>query len=274
MRWDLYDELITALGSLDLLIRDDGETLDENKIKRISSSKLNALLGIGRTTIDGLKLIWNSATSISVGVGSCHAENGDHIDVTSALVKSGLSLSASTWYHIYIYLSSGVPAAEVVTTAPATWKATAYSKTGDTSRRYVGSILTDGSGNVYKFNHDVKMDTITYVKFALNAAPFRCLSTGTATTATAVGLSGIVPSTALLAYVRTLNNSDQTLYTSEDNGVGASQGTFVLTVGNVAAQQAWGFHAMDSSKRIWYVLSGAPGAGGVNLDVLGYTFER
>ena len=123
------------------------------------------------TRIDGLKLIWNSATSISIGTGLCVAENRDVINVTSAITKSSLSLSSSTWYHIYVYLDSGTPAAEVVTTAPTAWKGTGYSKTGDTSRRYVGSIRTDGSGNVYKFIHNLNDGSITLVTGRLLRLP-------------------------------------------------------------------------------------------------------
>ena len=62
------------------------------------------------TLLEGCRLIWNSATSISVSTGRCVTESGDLIDVTSTLTASGLSLSASTFYHVYVYLSGGSPA--------------------------------------------------------------------------------------------------------------------------------------------------------------------
>ena len=126
-------------------------------IKSIANSAASERI---TTAIDGLKLTWNSATSIGIGVGACYAENGDWIDVTAAITKASLSLSVATWYHIYVYLSAGVASAEVVTTAPVAWKGSAYSKTGDTSRRYVGSIKSDGSGNVYNFSHHPLSNTI------------------------------------------------------------------------------------------------------------------
>jgi hypothetical protein len=226
------------------------------------------------TIVEGMKLIWNSATSISVGVGSCYAENGDNIDATSAIVKSSLSLSVSTFYHVYVYLSSGVPAAEVVTTAPVAWKGTAYSKTGDTSRRYVGSILTDASGNVKSFYHDPIACLITYKKFQSSAAPHRVLSAGTATTATAVACSGIIPATSALPLLRILNNSDQIARTSDDNGVSSSQVTVVLGAGNVAAQIAFTPHPVDASLQLWYAMAAAVGSGNLTIDVLGYFYER
>jgi len=86
------------------------------------------LFNLANTRIHGARLIWNSVNSLSVDIGSCYAENGDFINITGTLTASSLSLSNSTWYHIYVYLNSGVPAMEVVTTAPVAWKGSAYSK--------------------------------------------------------------------------------------------------------------------------------------------------
>lgn len=226
------------------------------------------------TAIDGLKLIWNSATSISVGVGAGYAENGDWIDVTSAITKASLSLSNSTWYHVYVYLSAGVASAEVVTTAPVAWKGIAYSKTGDTSRRYVGSILTDSSGNVKSFIHNVLSNVILYMKYQLNAAPHRVLTTGTATTATAVALTTIIPVTATVPYLRVGSTADQNLYTGDDNGIGAAQMTTISQNGNTIPQTVVLYHPVDSSQQIWYKFASAVGVGGANIDVEGYLFNR
>lgn len=226
------------------------------------------------TSIDGLKLKWNSATSIGIGIGACYAENNDWIDVNSEITKASLSLSASTWYHVYVYLSAGTPSAEVVTTAPVAWKGTARSKTADTSRRYVGSILTDGSSNVKPFVHDVLANHMHYTNFASDASPHRVLNGGTATTATAVSLTGIIPVTSILAKIRLTNLADKSVYTSESSGVGSTQNTFALTRGDVAAQNAFALHPIDSSQQIWYKFASAVGAGAGYLDVQGYQYER
>jgi hypothetical protein len=61
MRWDLYSALTTALGNLTFLVRDDGEALPENQIKRMTMTTLESLLGvtfprkyIGKTTAPGV----------------------------------------------------------------------------------------------------------------------------------------------------------------------------------------------------------------------------
>lgn len=224
--------------------------------------------------IIGMKLIWNSATSISVDVGSCYAQNSDFIKATSVLTASGLSLSASTWYHAYVYLSAGAPAVEVVVNGPTQWKSDAYSKTGNTSRRYVGSIKTDASGNIYKFTHSADTNYVAYEKFSSDVLPFRVLPGGVATTPTAVSLSGIIPITSFLALVRFTNTADMPLFSSDDGGVSSTQNTLALSVGNVSAQSAFATHPLDASQQFWYAYPAAPTTGAAYLDVLGYYFNR
>lgn len=226
------------------------------------------------TIMDGLQLTWNSATSVTVGIGSCYAENGSFIDVTSALVKSGLSLSVSTWYHIYVYLSGGTPAAEVVTTAPAAWKGIAYSKTADTTRRYVGSIKSDGSGNVYEFLHQLPGNVVHYANVVSAGSPFRCLTAGTASTATAVALSGVVPVTSRIAKVRIINTADQILYSDLSSSVSTTVHHSAVYLGSTVQQRIVIMHTLSASQQIYYLFAAAVGSGGANLDVLGYQFQR
>lgn len=214
------------------------------------------------TVVDGMQLIWNSATSVSVGTGSCFAENGDFINVTSAIVKSSLSLAINTWYHIYVYLSAGAAAAEVVTTAPVAWKGTAYSKTGDTSRRYVGSIRSDASGNVYEFV--MQQNRILY-STSLASSPFRVLSAGTATTNTTISVSSVVPVTARISFIYATNLSTGVALRVANSagvaffGIRPATATFLNVI-------------LDSSQNTYY--SNSAGAGDSYLDVAGYEFNR
>ena len=251
-----------------LAIPFSGEGWKVIKASALTEAQVNTI------SIEGLKLTWNSATSITVGVGSCYAENGDFIDVTSDIVKSSLSLSTSTFYHVYVFLSGGVAAAEVVAGAPVAWKGNAYSKTGDTTRRYVGSILSDASANVRNFVHDLSLGAILYRKFRSDTSPHRALNGGTATVATAVALATIIPVTAVAASIRVTNLSDRSMYTSEDNGVATTQNTVALTAGNTATQSAFLFHLVDSSLQIFYIFASGISTGAGYMDVLGYTFRR
>jgi hypothetical protein len=234
---------------------------------------------LASTTVEGMQLIWNSANSLSLGTGSCYAENGDFIDITSSLTASSLSLANSTWYHKYVYLNSGTPAMEVVTTAPVAWKGKARSKTGDTSRRYVGSVKTDGSGNIYKFHHNIMMNSIIYQNAAPNASPFRCLAGGTSVAASSdanktVDLSAVIPVTSTLAHLRGTNISDQVAYINSDVSVSTTSFQTVLVAGNVIQTSIISPTPTDSSQKVYYILGGTAGVGGLNIDIYGYYYDR
>lgn len=230
--------------------------------------------GSATLAITGCRLIWNSGSSLSVGTGVCYAENGDEIDITSTLTASSLTPSASTWYHIYVYLSGGSPAMEVVTTAPAAWKGTAYSKTSDTTRRYIGSAKSDASGTpvFYNFEHIVANNQINYRLQSQAATPFRVLSSGTATATTSVSLAGVVPVTGALAYLRFFNSSDSAAhYGTATLTTTAYQ--IVINVGNTVNQSNYAFITMDSSQVIYYMLASRT-AGVSHIDTLGYIYNR
>mgnify|MGYP000116654841 CR=1 FL=1 len=68
----------------------------------------------------GLTLRWDAVNGFTVGSGSAWIQSlGYAVDVPNAISKAGLSLSATTWYHVYLYLNAGVPDIEHSTTAPA-----------------------------------------------------------------------------------------------------------------------------------------------------------
>jgi hypothetical protein len=108
---------------------------------------------VGRGYIDGLQMQWVSGTALTVSSGAAYIEGSAAVlNAPSAIPKTSLSLTASTWYHVYLYDNAGTPAVELVTTAPAAaYNGTARSKTGDTSRRYLGSVKTDSSGSIFNF---------------------------------------------------------------------------------------------------------------------------
>jgi len=119
-----------------------------------ASAAIAATLGVGRGYIDGLRMAYVSANSISVSSGSAYIpSSGKNLLLTSTITVSGLSLTASTMYHVYFYENAGVPAIEVVTTVPVIYSGRARNKTGDTSRRYVGSVLVGAANTIFKFLH-------------------------------------------------------------------------------------------------------------------------
>jgi hypothetical protein len=146
--------------------------------------------------IDGLKMVWVSGTALTVTTGSAYIPSlGKVIRATSDIAKTGLTLTASTWYHVYLYDNAGTPDVEIVTAAPAApYNGTARAKTGDTSRRYVGSVKTDASGNIFGFTHDATVGLVHYRD--LSTTGFRIVAIGAATTDTTVSASSVVPITS------------------------------------------------------------------------------
>lgn len=163
---------------------------------------------------------------------------------------------------------------EVVTTAPVAWKGTAYSKTGDTSRRYIGSAKSDGAGTpvFYNFEHIVANNQINYRLQSQAVTPFRVLSSGVSTTAASVSLAGVVPVTGALAYIRCFNSSDSAAhYGTATLTTTAYQ--IVINVGNTVNQSNYSFITMDASQVIYYMLATRT-AGVSHIDTLGYIFNR
>lgn len=218
-------------------------------------------------SITGLVMSRNSGTSLTVSTGAAHIEStGRVLAVTTAITKSSLSLSNNTTYHLYLYSNSGTPDVEVVTTAPAAaYSGKARSKTGDTTRRYIGSVRTNGSGQVREFVHDG--DSIRYQE-TVTAAPYRVLGPGTATSWTAIALSALVPATSKAAImdIQVVGGSVGTDIASKAAGAGFS------TTINPSQRTAAAF-PIDSSQNFYYKAPLA-GAGALYVDVWGYTFER
>jgi hypothetical protein len=83
------------------------------------------------------------------GGGGTPSTTGEWVQYQVPNAGIGISnsgLSASTRYYLYLYDNSGAPALELSTTAFTYDTATVYPiKTGDATRTYCGSVITDGS---------------------------------------------------------------------------------------------------------------------------------
>lgn len=224
------------------------------------------------TQINGGQLVWNSATSITIKKNLLACENGDVIEAASDITLSGLSsLAASTFYHVYEYLSGSTPAGEVSTTAPAAWKRGAYSKTSDTSRRYMGSILTDGSGNIFEFVHYLPINLIEYKDVTITASPFRVLSSANATTVTAVDCSGAVPATSKMVSMIAWSGCDKNIYMSESSALSSTVRKWIFHANE--NDKIVGYHPLNSSQNFYYLTASGP-TGGITADIMGYIFDR
>lgn len=218
--------------------------------------------------IDGLQMVWNSATSISVTSGTAYIPSLANVLVSnSTLTLSGLSLTASTWYHVYLYSNAGVPAIECVMTIPSNYYGSAYEKTGDPSRRYVGSVLTNSSASIIRFI----VDTFSEWRWILanNSSPLRCLTNGKATTQTNINLSPAMPITATHAILE-VSNTDTSIFvnlgiTGQANIIG------IAPAGSLAG--ALTTFPTNSSQTITYYYPSMP-TNGFYCDVVGFGYSR
>ncbi|WP_323162768.1 hypothetical protein [Stenotrophomonas maltophilia] len=226
--------------------------------------------------IDGLKMEWVSGTQIRFTSGSAYIPSlGRALALAAAITKSP-SLAASTWYHAYLYSNGGTPDVEVTITAPDTpYSGTARTKTGDTSRRYIGSFRTDPSGTIAKFKHNISNGYVAYL-----AIRDLSLNAGAQITTTTVSLSATIPVTSVAAaLIISLDASGAALFTgnsempvtalASNNFLGYTESSTQVSVSRMDG------HPVDSSQAISYRLSATPSAGtGAYIRVMGYSYER
>jgi hypothetical protein len=219
--------------------------------------------------IDGLQMQWVSGTALTVTSGAAYIQGlGKVLRSTSAIAKTGLSLTASTWYHVYLYNNAGTPDVEIVTTAPDTaYSGTARTKTGDTSRRYLGSVLTDGSGAIYRFLH--AGDAMHFI--TPRAAPFRCLNGGSSGSRAsgAVDLSPVMPETATVAMLQVVNTGSNQLFLD----VPESGLTSTVTIDTCTGGQRIFLEMPTLSRAMIYFYAVTSGSAAF-IDVRGYRYGR
>ncbi|WP_164086630.1 hypothetical protein [Stenotrophomonas maltophilia] len=222
----------------------------------------------------GLQMEYVGPASIRVSSGSAWIPSLQRaVEVQSALTLSGLSLTANTWYHVFLYMNGAVPAIEAVIAVPAApYSGTARAKTGDTTRRYIGSFRTNAAGAIFNF---AQTGTTIAYKNAQANPPFRVLSQGTATSETSISLAAVVPSTSRLATVQIYNFTDTNMGTgtSDDSAVGPpsqpNDAVYLVRRDSTAMVP----HPLDSSQTMTYWLTTTP-VGSAYVDVFGYVYER
>lgn len=238
----------------------------------IGAQFANNMASFEAAFIVGCEVVWDSGTGITVKSGAMYIEGEKRIvEFPSDLSLSSLSLSTSSWYYVYGYLSSGTPAVEIVTTAPASpYARKARSKTSDTSRRFLGALKTNSSGALLSFKHAPQVALLVWRTKTADTAFGRVLNGGTATTATNFSMSQAVPSFSETAFTR-LTAITQSAYFGHPGDTVAGSGT----ADQLAAVSAGGtlatFFPVDSSQNGKYLVTSG---GSAYVDVYGYVLER
>lgn len=189
--------------------------------------------GLDKGFIAGLYMKYNSAASLTLSEGAAYIPGTSTVlELAAPITLSGLTLTANTWYHLYLYNNAGTPAIELVTTAPDTpYFGKARGKTGDASRRYVGSALSLAANTLAKFTHTT--GRIAYGELS-SSAVFGLVNNTTAVS-TIVSAAGVVPVTGTHLSCVMLNNATDFVARLGNpdlmNPVSTTQHTLFVTLG-------------------------------------------
>jgi hypothetical protein len=261
----------TTLTGLDLTVKTPVVATDtvlaafgKLQASKADISSLNTV--IDTALISGLIPSRPAPTSLTFSTGTAYIPGlSRRVTVTSDITLSGLTLAASVWHYAYLYENAGVAAVELVTTAPsAPYMGTARTKTGDTSRRFIGAFRSGTNGGVLGFT--MGNDGMLNYRDNLIAAPYRVLSNGAATTQTTIVTSAIVPINVTKTVRLNMNNNGTPV-------ASLTPGNFSVTlVGAEPGGKVSCDTTLDDSGNLWYFNSGTGGS--LSIDISGYGMDR
>lgn len=248
----------------------DGELYEAVDVLRQSiADAIRRSLDPGAISSNGLLLSFSGATlTLSPGVAYIPSLS-QLLAVNAALSKTLSGMTPNTWYHVYLFAKAdGAPDFEVVTVVPAIYFGTARTKTGDNSRRYIGSVRVGASG-VLKFEHHASQ--IAYLEDT-SAAPFLVLAAGSSTSTATVSASQVAPMTAHAVSLVALNAVSNGAYVRLSNSKGpVAQGGYMSLVAPSSVTAA--AMPVDGSQAYTYAYDATP-SGSTYHRINGYYFER
>jgi len=258
-----------------------GELVTNSSFTVKYSASLNAWLlltatnaSVGRGFIEGLAMRWVSATSIQIDPGSCWINSLNRVYKVPAVLTVTPPAGVTGFGHIYVYDNAGTPAAEMVTTDQEIYWGNARQKTGDNTRRYIGSVLLNSASGAYKFRHHPELSKINYLVATPAASPFIVLNGGSATSFTAVSAANVTPSSAIELITTVVPAAQDAVFGNEEQATAGAVSNW-LQAARAGSQQALtlAFSLANTLRRFTYAV--AAGAGGnLTIYATGYTFGR
>lgn len=218
--------------------------------------------------------------TVRVGSGVAYLPDTIRLSTDSDLTTTLVAPAPSQWRHVYIYKTTGGPAIEAVTTAPtAPYQGTARLKTGDSSRRYVGSIWVDSTGFLTPILH-VHPGQYSNRIFLLSpngiaASQVALILNGVFQTPTVVnaGTLGVVPVTARVIQISVDNAASLPVYLSNPD-MGTVSSTNHLRRFK-AGMQGSADLPLSTDQRFSYVFgAGILGLGYMDVRAIGYFYDR
>lgn len=158
------------------------------------------------TYIDGLAWTWGTpgtnGSNFTVKAGAAYVPGlGRILNVPSDITGPSGTFAASTWYYVYLYDNAGTPAVEFSTTVPTNYKGTAWTKTGDNTRRLVDAFKTATGGSPRAWYQERRGDIVMYSDDIANA-PFMIMNAATPAAGTIqTGAQAVVPAYSFAVYL-------------------------------------------------------------------------
>ena len=173
-------------------------------------------------------------------------------------------LAPSTWQNVYLYENGGVAAIEISAIAPVAYSYPAQHKTGDPSRRYVGSFRVAASGSILE---QTSIDG--HCHYISGWEGQRMLSAGVATTLTAINVGTVVPEQATAVTVAITNSSTVGGYVVYVTCRPTDGGPTTQPGGKIVYTLP-----LFTYPNIYYRLNGATSGAAAYIDVGGYDYAR
>jgi len=158
-----------------------------------------AMYSFPASYIDGLNISYLTSGSLSVSPGNAYIPFSERLLVVPGTLSASFTPTATnnsgSWQHVYLYDSSG-PTLEISTTLPASpYAGAARTKTGDTSRRYLGSVYCDAGGFLFKFTSAVHGNILkmNWLPTSPTIFPFRVLLGGASDTPVTLPITHLIP---------------------------------------------------------------------------------
>ena len=217
--------------------------------------------------IEGLTMTWLSATSIAIGAGSAYVPSvGKVVKYAGATITAQGVADVNTFNHVYLTPTGTIEQSIV---APVRYYNQAHYKTGDASRRYIGSLhTTTNAAGVTKFAHHPNDGSIVYTLASPQTAPFLLLSGGTVTAAFTT--RSVAPPTAhtLEAAWQNTGTTVTVQFTPSDAGTPVGSGWVMFVMPGAIFN---GRCPIAADGTITYK---ANGGGSASCYALGYYFDR
>jgi hypothetical protein len=246
----------------------------------VPAALLSGLYAGSRSALIGGVLDDATNTTISCSTVTAFIESLGYA-ITASPSNLTITVGASVVGHVYLKSDGTLADSTTAPVAFATPAGTARSKSGDTTQRYLGSFVTNGSSQILPFTMIVAGPNLAHMHYTnagTGGAPYRFLSGGTATSYGAVtSLATLAPANVvtqariLIVGTGQVSPNAFTIYLSTDGTHGnAAEWGQVASSGNPGAI-TW-VPLETSTPGIYYKTTDVGAL--AYLDIFGYEFVR